>query len=114
MVCLFCQTVKGKIPSKKVYETSDVVAFWDIKPVAPVHILIIPKAHIPSIAHLKEKDVGLVSKMILAAKKIATDEGISKSGYRLIFNSGPDSGQIIDHLHLHLIGGRHLGHKLAE
>lgn len=108
MSCLFCQIAKHEIPAKIVYEDEDLCSFWDIKPQAPVHILIVPKKHISSVTHLEEKDTFLLGKMILTASKIAESESISKSGYRLIFNSGPNSGQIIDHLHLHLIGGRKL------
>ncbi len=112
--CLFCKIAQREAPSKMVYEDDEVVAFWDINPVAPVHILIIPRKHIPSVAHLKEIDAQLVGKLILVAQKVAQDQGIRDSGFRLIFNTGPNSGQIVDHIHLHLIGGKHLGHKLAE
>ena len=106
--CLFCKIAKKEIPADIIYENNRLMAFKDIKPVAPVHILIIPKSHIPSIDHLEAKDQKLVSDLVLAAQKLARDQGISKSGYRLIFNIGKDAGQTVDHLHLHLIGGRKL------
>jgi histidine triad (HIT) family protein len=84
------------------------LAFKDIKPVAPVHILIIPKSHIPSVNHISLEDKTLMGELILVAQKIAKDQSVDKSGYRLVLNIGQDAGQTVDHLHLHLIGGHRL------
>jgi histidine triad (HIT) family protein len=106
--CIFCKIVKGKIKSEIVFEDKEVLAFKDIKPVAKVHVLIIPKKHLLSINHLKKEDLKILPKMISAAQKIAKKFGIDKTGFRLIFNAGKDSGLTIEHLHLHLIGGEKL------
>lgn len=108
MDCIFCKIVKKEIPSKILYEDERVIAFEDIKPVAPVHVLIIPKTHIPSVDHLEAKNKELVGELILVAQKIARKQGVADSGYRLVFNIGKDAGQTVDHLHLHLIGGERL------
>jgi len=106
--CLFCKIINRKAPSKIVYEDNRFTAFKNIKPVAPVHLLIVPQKHIPTINHLKQKDRQLIGELFLIAKKIAQEQGLSKRGYRLIINFGKDSGQTIEHLHLHLIGGKKL------
>lgn len=106
--CIFCKIIKKEIPSEIVYEDDEVVAFEDIEPVAPVHLLIIPKKHIISVNHLDPEDCGLIGKLFLTSKKMAQKKGIAESGYRLVFNIGRDSGQTVDHLHLHLIGGKKL------
>lgn len=103
--CIFCKIIKGSIPSNKVYEDDDVFAFKDINPAAPVHILIIPKKHIARVEDVREEDSLLLGKIIYSAKKIAEDLGLEK-GYRLVFNNGEDGGQTVDHIHLHLLGGR--------
>lgn len=105
--CIFCKIAKKEIPSKIQYEDEKVIAFDDINPKAPIHILIIPKKHIGSITLMDEKDAEAVQKLIITAKKIASDKGISD--FRLVFNSGPDAGMEIDHLHMHLLGGKKLG-----
>jgi len=107
--CIFCKIAKGEGKAKIVYQNERVVAFEDIAPKAPVHILIIPKKHIGSINEVDNSDVELLGNLILAAKKIAEDMEVNHSGYRLIFNVGRDSGQAIDHIHLHLLGGKILG-----
>ncbi len=107
-MCLFCQIIKKEIKSEIVAESSDLLAFKDIHPVAPIHILIIPKKHILSIAALEKEDLKLVSEMVWLAKELAEKFGIAKAGYKLMFNSGSDAGQLIDHLHLHLVGGKKL------
>jgi len=96
------------MPSKIVYEDDEVIAFKDIKPVAPVHLLIITKKHIPSVDHLETGDKDLIGGLFLIAQKIAREQGVTETGYRLVFNIGPDAGQTVDHLHLHLIGGHRL------
>ncbi len=108
MDCLFCKISKNEIESAKVYEDDEVFAFRDINPKAPTHILIIPKKHQSSINEIEEDDNLLMGKLIIVAKKIAIDEGINESGYRLVFNTGPDAGQEVKHVHLHLLGGRGL------
>lgn len=103
--CLFCDIANKKVPATIVYEDDLVVAFDDINKLAPIHILIIPKAHIASINDLKSGDAGLVGKMILAAKDIAKEKQIADSGYKLLFRTGKHGQQEVSHLHLHLIGG---------
>ena len=107
--CLFCKIANKIIPTKFEYEDEDVVAFNDIYPKAPVHILIIPKKHIESTAELKKEDECLIGKMIYTARILAEQKGIADSGYRLIFNTRNNAGQIVEHIHLHLIGGKQLG-----
>lgn len=111
--CLFCRIASGDIPSEKVYEDGEMVAFRDIHPVAPTHILVVPKVHIASVEGLSDADEGLIGRMVLRAKALASVEGVSESGYRLVMNCGPDGGQVIHHLHLHLVGGRPLGNRLG-
>ncbi|MBM7560714.1 HIT domain-containing protein [Fusibacter tunisiensis] len=106
--CLFCKIVKGDIPSTKVYEDEWVYAFKDIQPEAPVHILIVPKVHLDSIAKASEKDVKLLGHIQLVAAEIARSEGLEEAGYRLVTNIGEDGGQTVQHLHYHLLGGRTL------
>lgn len=105
MDCLFCNIVKGQIPSEKVYEDNDVYAFKDVNPEAPVHILIIPKRHIKSVDELEETDKELVGHIFLVAKKLAKENKL-KNGYRLVSNIGEEGGQSVEHLHFHLLGGR--------
>ncbi|MEA3350499.1 MAG: histidine triad nucleotide-binding protein [Chloroflexota bacterium] len=111
--CLFCKIIAGEIPSEKVFEDELVTAFRDINPVAPTHILIIPNKHIASINDLGPNDEALVGHLFTVAKKLAQKEGINESGYRLIINTGADGGQIIFHLHLHLIGGHKMQHPMG-
>ncbi|MFR6454387.1 MAG: histidine triad nucleotide-binding protein [Peptoniphilus lacrimalis] len=105
MDCLFCNIVKGQIPSEKVYEDYDVYAFKDVNPEAPVHILIIPKRHIKSVDELEETDKELVGHIFLVAKKLAKENKL-ENGYRLVSNIGEEGGQSVKHLHFHLLGGR--------
>jgi len=108
MDCIFCKIINKEMPTDIVYEDERLMAFEDIKPVAPIHILIVPKEHIVSINQLEAEDRELIGEMVLAAKKIAQGLKIADSGYRLIFNIGKNSGQTVDHLHLHLLGGKKL------
>lgn len=101
--CLFCKISKGEIPSEAVYEDNDVKVFKDIHPKAPVHLLVIPKLHIQSIAHLEANHNAIISKLIYTAKEAAAR--LDLQGYKLVFNVGREGGQEIDHLHLHLLGG---------
>ena len=107
-MCLFCKIAAGEIPSKKAYEDESVYAFYDIAPQAPVHILVIPKAHIESAQALTRGDDALLGHMFEVARIIAEENGLDKTGYRLITNVGADAGQSVLHLHLHLIGGKTL------
>lgn len=107
--CIFCKIVAGEIPASKVYEDDQVLAFHDIAPVAPVHVLLIPKKHIAAIQELREEDLGLVGSLVAAAQQVAMEKGVAESGYRLLTNSGKDAGQVVFHLHWHLIGGKPLG-----
>lgn len=107
MDCLFCRILRGEIPAKKVYEDADTFVFEDIKPQAPTHVLIIPKKHIVDVKEAKPQDAEIIGKMHLVAAKIARDRKI-ESGYRTVFNVGPEAGQSVFHLHLHLLGGRPL------
>ena len=111
--CIFCRIVAGEVPSDIVYQDEDFLAFRDVLPKAPTHVLIIPKIHITSVAELTERQQKLAGRLILIAKKLAEKEGIAKKGYRLVINCGPDGGQVVPHLHLHLIGGRKLDARLG-
>lgn len=106
--CLFCKMVSGDIQPDVVYETDTVLAFRDINPQAPTHVLIIPKQHISSINDLQENDQITVGKLYSAAKHIAAEEGIDNTGYRAVMNCGEDGGQTVWHMHLHLLGGRRM------
>jgi histidine triad (HIT) family protein len=113
MDCIFCKIAAGSIPADIVYRDDDILVFRDIHPMAPVHDVIIPKRHIPSLNDLTEADQSLAGKMLLVAKKVAEKEGIAVSGYRLAINCGPDGTQEIAHLHLHVLGGRLLSGQLG-
>lgn len=106
--CIFCKIVDKELPADILYEDNNVIVFKDIKPKAPLHILIVPKKHIPSINHLESEDKELMGEMFLAAKKMAKKQGVAKTGYRLVFDTGKNAGQTVDHLHLHLLGGKKL------
>lgn len=106
MDCLFCRIADKKIPASIVFEDEELVAFHDINPQAPVHILIIPRKHIPTINDLEETDIGLVGKIIMKARDLAKDLGFSENGYRILFNCNRDGGQQVYHIHLHLLGKR--------
>lgn len=103
--CLFCKIIDKKIPADIVYEDDKFLAFKDINPKAPIHILIVPKKHIASITALTNKDIDLIGELILTAKEVAERQGISEKGYKLVFNVGEGGGQIIQHIHLHLLAG---------
>lgn len=109
MDCIFCKIIEGSIPSSKVYESENVIAFKDIQPAAPVHILIIPKKHIPTMNDVTEEDDSVIAELFAAAREIAKQQGIAESGYRLINNVNSDGGQVVYHLHIHLLGGEKLG-----
>lgn len=106
--CLFCKFVSGEIYPQTVYEDDDVLAFRDINPQAPCHVLIIPKKHISTLNDLTEEDAELVGKLYLAAAKVAKQEGIDEAGYRTVMNCNEQAGQTVFHIHLHLLGGRRM------
>jgi len=106
--CVFCKIASGEIPSKILYRDEDVFVFPDINPITPVHLLVCTVKHIPSLAHLADADTSLVGKMVRVANQIAKEQGLSEKGYRLTINSGADAGQLVPHLHMHLMGGRRL------
>ncbi len=103
--CIFCKIIKGESPANFVYMDEDMVVFHNIRPSAPVHVLIVPVEHIESVNSLEEKHSAIISKMMLKAKEIAGTLGIRDSGYKLVINVGSGAGQVIFHLHIHLIGG---------
>ena len=107
--CIFCKIARHEISSDIVYEDEELVAFKDINPQAPIHILIIPRKHIPTINDLSPEDALLIGKMTLLAKELAEKNGISEKGYRLVFNCNREAGQMVYHIHLHLLGGRAMG-----
>ncbi len=108
MDCLFCKIANNQIPAKMIYEDTDLIAFRDINPQAPTHILIVPRRHIATLNDLADTDTELAGKMLQHAKNLAKAEGIAESGYRTVFNCNADGGQSVYHIHLHLLGGRRL------
>lgn len=109
--CIFCKIIKGEIPSNKVYEDDDILAFKDIKPAAPIHILVIPKKHVKSLNEID--DAQLISKIMFAVKNIAKELGFANEGYRVINNCGENGGQAVPHLHFHILAGTKLGEKIV-
>ena len=112
MDCIFCKIAEGQIPSTKVYEDEQVLAFRDIAPMAPTHILVIPKAHIGSVAEIDAGNSGVVAHIFEVIPQIAAAEGL-KNGYRVVSNCGQDAGQTVHHLHFHILGGRELTLEMA-
>ena len=108
--CLFCKIVNQELPADVVFEDDELLAFNDISPQAPTHILIIPKDHTATVNDLTEFEAELPSKLVLRAKALASEKGIAESGYRLILNCNPEGGQTVYHIHLHLLGGRQMMH----
>lgn len=104
--CLFCRIVRGEVPAKIVAETEHCIAIRDIDPKAPTHVLVIPREHVPSLD--KAKDPAFIGRIALLAAEIARTEGVAESGYRTVFNTNADAGQSVDHIHMHLLGGRKL------
>lgn len=104
--CIFCNVIGREAPGRFLYEDDAIVAFDDLNPKAPVHVLIVPKKHIPTLSDLTEEDADLVGRMVLVANRIAAERKIGRSGYRLVFNCNADAGQSVFHIHLHLLGGR--------
>ena len=114
MDCLFCKIVNKEIPSDIVYEDEEIMAFKDIHPAAPVHILVIPKKHISAVTELKQEDEIVVGKIYTVINKIAKEQGFSENGFRVIVNCGKDGGQEVGHLHFHLLAGKKLGAKIVK
>lgn len=112
--CVFCKIIKGEIPSEKVYEDEDILAFKDINPAAPIHVLIIPKKHIATLMEITPEDNELMSKIMSSVQKVAKIMGVDEKGFRLIANCGPDSGQEVMHIHFHLLAGRNMGPKIVH
>lgn len=111
--CIFCKIVNGEIPSKKVYEDEKVLAFYDVNPEAPVHVLVIPKDHIASVNEINEKNSKIISDIFVVINKIVSELGIAKDGYRIITNTGENGGQSVNHMHFHVLGGKKLPLKLT-
>ena len=111
-MCIFCKIVAGEIPSTKVYEDEAILAFRDINPMAPTHILVIPKTHIPSVDGVTAENSAIVAKIFEVIPKIAAAEGLT-GGYRVVSNCGPDAGQTVPHLHFHILGGKTLSLEMA-
>ena len=113
MDCIFCKIVAGQIPSDVVFTDDKVIAFRDISPMAPVHLLIIPREHIASLNDITEQQTVLIGHMAQVAKQLAKQQGIATKGYRVVINCGPQGGQVVPHLHMHLLGGRELSGGLG-
>lgn len=111
--CIFCKIIQGEIPSSKVYEDEEVLAFNDINPAAPIHILLIPKKHITSLAEMENGDEKIIAKIYKIINEIAEKQGFKENGYRVIVNCGKDGGQEVGHLHFHLLAGKQLGEKIV-
>jgi len=113
MDCIFCKIIAGEIPTEILYQDEEIIAFRDIKPLAPVHLLIVPRKHIPSLVNLTEAETQLIGHMTRIASKLAAEQGIADRGYRLAINCGAEGGQLVPHLHMHLLGGRQLSDRLS-
>ena len=113
--CIFCKIIKGEIPCKKIYEDDEMLAFHDINPMAPVHFLLVPKKHIKSLLTAEAEDTALLGRLLIKARELAQEPGpggpagCSENGARFVINAGRDGGQTVDHLHIHILGGRALG-----
>ena len=113
MDCIFCKIVAGEIPSDTLYRDEQVVALRDINPQAPVHVLVIPREHIAFLSDVTEEQSGLLGRMAAVANQLAKSEGIAEKGYRIVVNCGEQGGQLVAHLHMHLVGGRQLSGRLG-
>ena len=110
--CIFCKIIKKEIPSQIVYEDDEIMAFKDINPVTPIHILVIPKKHIESVSEITEKEEALIGKIFTAINKISKSENFKENGFRVITNCGKDAGQEVKHLHFHILAGKKMGTKI--
>lgn len=106
--CIFCKIIRGEIPSRKIFEDDEILAFHDLNPKAPTHFLVIPKRHIPNLMELAPADSALVGRLVYEAQRIACELGCAERGARFVFNCKEDGGQTVDHVHLHVLGGRPL------
>ncbi|MFC1918095.1 histidine triad nucleotide-binding protein [Chloroflexota bacterium] len=111
--CVFCRIVAGKIPTKMMYQDEEVMVFPDINPAAPTHLLVVTKKHIPSVAHLADNEADTAGHLIMIANRMARKYGFAESGYRLVINCGKEGGQVVPHLHLHLLAGRKLSEEMG-
>lgn len=111
--CIFCKIIRREIPSSIVYEDEEIIAFKDIQPAAPIHILVIPKKHIPSLVQLEKEDEKVIGRIYTVINEIAEAQGVKEKGYRVIVNCGKDGGQEVGHLHFHLLAGKTLGEKIV-
>lgn len=107
--CLFCRIAADEIPAAKLYDDGEVLVFRDINPEAPVHLLLVPRRHIPTLNDLTEADATLIGRLYLAGQRVAAELGVAESGYRTVINCNRDAGQIVFHIHMHLLAGRELG-----
>ena len=112
--CIFCKIINKEIPANVVYEDNEIIAFKDINPVAPIHILVVPKKHIKEITDLTEEDENVIGRIYTVINKIAKDNNIDEKGFRVIINCGEDGGQVVKHIHFHLLGGKKLGVKICS
>lgn len=110
--CVFCKIIKREIPAEIVYEDEEIIGFKDANPAAPIHILVIPKKHIAKITQIKQEDEKVIGKIYSVINKIAKEQGIDEKGFRVIINCGEDGGQVVGHIHFHLLGGKKLGEKI--
>jgi histidine triad (HIT) family protein len=111
--CIFCKIANGAIPSKKVYEDAEVVAFDDINPMAPVHVIVVPKKHIPTMLDVTKADMSTIGSMFAAVQEVVQIKGINERGFRVVINCNKEGGQVIFHLHMHVLGGQKLKDGLA-
>ena len=112
--CVFCKIIKGEIPSSKVYEDEEIIAFNDINPATPIHVLVVPKKHIATLLDVTEEDKELIAHIYEVINQIARERGFAENGFRVITNCGRDSGQEVMHIHFHVLGGKKLGDKIVE
>ena len=110
--CIFCKIINGEIPANMVYEDEEILAFYDVNPVAKIHILVIPKKHIESLSKVKEEDEVIIGKIYRVINKIAEEKGFKEDGYRVVVNCGKDAGQEVMHLHFHILAGQKMGTKI--
>lgn len=108
MSCIFCRIAAGEIPAERLFENEHVVAFHDLSPQAPVHVLVIPRLHLENVACAAGEHAGLLGQVLLACRAVAEQTGLTGGGFRIVLNSGPDAGQSVDHMHAHVLGGRSL------
>lgn len=106
--CIFCKIINKQIPSEIIYEDDEIIAFKDIEPVAPIHVLVVPKKHISSVMDLKEEDKAIIGKIYLRIQKLAVELGVEKDGFRVVTNCGENAGQTVKHIHFHILGGKKL------